>query len=102
MGAWLWIRLRTHGLVGIVAGMQCDAPVGRSLNPPHFALPPQRHRYVLVTRATTRPVPLVISRLPVTRSGPSTCGSTVSIPSRTGSMSVCPLPGSPVAENSIT
>ena len=39
------------------------------------ALPPQRHSVAELTRATTRPVPLMISRLPRTLSGPSGCGS---------------------------
>src|SRR5207244_11866950 len=65
------------------------------------ALPPQRHRDADVTRATTRPVPLMISRLPRTRSGPFGCGSIASTPSRVGSMSVLPLGGSPVAEKPI-
>jgi hypothetical protein len=60
--------------------------------------PPHLHSLALVTRATIRPVPLVISRLPVTCSGPLTCGSICRGPSRTASMSVeVPVAGSPVA-----
>src|SRR6187549_1802308 len=62
-----------------------------------LALPPQRHRRACWTRATTRPVPLVISRLPRTCSGPSVCGSTASGPLRTASMSAAPVGGSPEA-----
>src|SRR5215469_2870568 len=62
-------------------------------------LPPQRHSRAWVTRATTRPVPEVISRLPRTRRGPSVSGSTESTPSRTASMSVFPESGSPEAVN---
>ena len=47
-----------------------------------LALPPQRHRYAALTRATTRPVPLTISRLPRTRAAHSSCGSIASTPSR--------------------
>jgi hypothetical protein len=62
-----------------------------------LALPPQRHSRACVRRATTRPVPLVISRLPRTCSGPSSCGSISSGPFRTGSMSPAEVAGSPVA-----
>src|SRR5207248_5497488 len=62
-----------------------------------LALPPQRQRYADVTRATARPVPLMISRLPRTLRGPLACGSIASTPSRAGSMSVLPLGGSPLA-----
>src|SRR6185369_8465805 len=62
-----------------------------------FALPPQRHRRACCTRATTRPVPLMISKLPRTCSGPSVCGSTLSGPLRTASMSAAPVGGSPLA-----
>ena len=41
-------------------------------------------------RATTRPVPLMISMLPRTCNGPSVCGSMASVPSRIASMSVLP------------
>jgi len=53
-----------------------------------FALWPQRHKRALVTRATTRPVPLVISRLPRICNGPLICRSICSGPSRTVSISV--------------
>src|SRR5579862_792849 len=64
-----------------------------------FALPPHRQSRVFVRRATTRPVPLVISRLPRTCSGPSTSGMIANAPSRTGNISALPVGGSPVAWN---
>ena len=60
-------------------------------------LAPQRHSRADSTRATTRPVPLMISMLPRTCSGPSVSGSMASGPSRTGSMSALPVGGSPLA-----
>src|SRR5262249_12320196 len=62
-------------------------------------LPPQRQSFACVTRATTRPVPLVISRLPRTRRGPSTSGSIARGPSRCASMAASPVGGSPLAAN---
>jgi len=59
------------------------------------ALPPHRHNRTLVTRASRRPGPLTISRMPRNCSGPSVCGSTARTPSRTGSMAVSVLAGLP-------
>ena len=47
-----------------------------------FWLAPQRHSLAWVRRATTRPVPLVISTLPRTAKGPSVSGSIDSSPAR--------------------
>src|SRR4029077_15518353 len=63
---------------------------------------PQRHRRAVCTRATTRPVPLMISRLPRTLYGPSRSGSIARSPSRVSSMSVLLLGGSPVASKPIS
>ena len=60
-------------------------------------LPPQRQSRVLVTRATTRPVPLMISRFPRTRSGPFISGDMCNGPARSGNMSTEVLAGSPLA-----
>ena len=58
---------------------------------------PQRQRRARVTRSTVRPVPLMISRLPVTTSGPFFCGETSSGPSRAASGVTLRVSGSPVA-----
>ena len=63
------------------------------------ALPPQRQSRACVTHATTRPVPLVISRLPRTCSGPSSSGSIASGPLRAASDCTSPVAGSPLAAN---
>ena len=62
-----------------------------------FLLPPQRHSRADSRRATTRPVPLMISMLPRSCSGPSVVRRDRSGPSRTGSMSALPVAGSPLA-----
>src|SRR3569833_203472 len=62
-------------------------------------LPPQRHNFAAVPLETTLPVPLVISRLPRTESGPLSWGSMASTPLRTAKESVLPEAGSPVALN---
>ena len=60
-------------------------------------LPPHRQSCADSSRATTRPVPEMISMLPRTCSGPSVSGVTSSGPSRTDSMSALPVGGSPLA-----
>src|SRR5689334_20389864 len=59
---------------------------------------PQRQRKTLVVRATVWPVPVTISALPSTLSGPLTVGVTLSGPSRTSRTCASFNGGSPVAE----
>src|ERR1700736_6605521 len=92
--AWHGGRLRPNGYVDLNPIRAC-VPSQKGL----VELPPQRHNFAAVTRETTRPVPLVISRLPRTDKGPLSCGSMASTPLRTASASVLPLAGSPVALN---
>jgi len=49
---------------------------------------------------TVRPVPLTTSRLPVTKSGPSGVGATLTGPFRAASGSNALVAGSPLAEKS--
>src|SRR6187402_3791191 len=78
-----------------LAGAQARKPM-RACVPSQnglLALPPQRQSRACVRRATTRPVPLVISKFPRTRYGPSGSGSSSRGPSRSSSISVLPLAG---------
>lgn len=65
-------------------------------------LPPQRQSRADASRATTRPVPVMISTLPRTCNGPSIVGRMSSGPSRDGNGSVLPLAGSPLATKPLT
>ena len=58
---------------------------------------PQRHRRVLASFMTVRPVPLRTSRLPETARGPLRCGLISNSPSLTSSGSKAAALGSPVA-----
>src|SRR5882672_1338772 len=64
-----------------------------------FDEPPQRHSQACCVRSTVRPVPLQISRLPVTSSGPFLAGVTASVPFLRASGSEAWVAGSPLALN---
>src|SRR5882672_10750126 len=65
-----------------------------------FDEPPQRHSQVCCVRSTVRPVPLQISRLPLTSSGPFFVGVIESGPSRLASCEgASVVAGSPLALN---